>query len=136
MAEIADMDFDVVAAAIRLLIALPVVTALAYFLIKYGLGRRVLATGGKRRMRVVEQIPLGPKSSVCLIEVGGCFILLAQSESGFAVLKEMDTLPEPLAQPEIEPIYLKEILGDLNKRIPAMNSVIGKLNPWRGRKNG
>jgi flagellar protein FliO/FliZ len=83
-------------ALIKIIVFLPLVTALAYFLIKYGLARHPLALGGKRRMRLVEQIPLSPKSYVSLVEVGGRYILLAHSENGFQIISEMDELPEPI----------------------------------------
>lgn len=92
---------EIIFAFIRTLIALPLVVALAYVVIKYGLARRGLAQGGSsggRRMRVVEQLPLGPKGLLSLVEVGGKYYLLAQTESGFTLLKEYDHLPDPLPE--------------------------------------
>lgn len=91
---------DILFAFIRTIIALPLVLALAYVVIKYGLARRGLVKGeqGGRRMRVVEQMPLGPKGLLSLVEVGGRYYLLAHAETGVTVIKEYDTLPEPLAE--------------------------------------
>jgi len=93
------MDKELIFAFIRTIIALPVVVGLAYVVIKYGLARRGLAQGGTggRRMRVVEQLPLGAKGLLHLVEVGDKYYLLAQSENGFTMIKELDRLPDPLA---------------------------------------
>ncbi|MEG6617319.1 flagellar biosynthetic protein FliO [Peptococcaceae bacterium 1198_IL3148] len=90
---------EILFAFIRVIIALPLVLALAYVAIKYGLARRGLVKGqqGGRRMRVVEQMPLGPKGLLSLVEVGDKYFLLAHAETGITVVKEYDTLPEPLA---------------------------------------
>lgn len=82
---------------IRLIIVLPLVLALAYFTIKYGLARgRGFATTGTRHMRVVEHLPLGPKGGLALVEVGGRYYLMAFQENNVSLLKEFDTLPEQL----------------------------------------
>jgi flagellar protein FliO/FliZ len=90
---------EILFAFIRTIIALPLVLLLAYVVIKYGLARRGLAKGdqGGRRMRVVEQMPLGPKGLLSLVEVGGKYYLLAHTETGVTVVEEYDNLPEPLA---------------------------------------
>lgn len=92
------MDKDLVFAFIRIMIALPVVVGLAYLVIKYGLARRYATQRGPggRRMRAVEQMPLGTKGLLHLVEVGDKYYLLAQSESSFTMIKEFDSLPAPL----------------------------------------
>lgn len=120
------MDTEILAALIRIIIMLPLVAALAYFLIKYGLARRSFLPGGKRRMLLVEQVPIGPKASVSLLEVGGRYILLAHSENGFCVIREMDELPDPVFQQEPEIKDLKELIGRL-KTSAGRNRLLGKL---------
>ncbi|MFZ5648347.1 MAG: flagellar biosynthetic protein FliO [Bacillota bacterium] len=126
------MDKDFLSAAIRIIIALPLVTALAYFLIKYGLARRAVFPGGKRCMRLVEQIPIGPKTTISLVEVGGSYILLAHSDNGFYVIREMDQLPEPVSVQSQEMVDIKEILDNL-KQSAGRNELIGRLLSWKGR---
>ena len=128
------MDTDVLAALIRIIIMLPLVAALAYFLIKYGLARRSFMPGGKRRMRLVEQVPIGPKASVSLVEVGGRYILLAHSENGFCVIREMDELPDPVFHQEPEIKDLKELLGRL-KTSASRNRLLGKLPGLKDKAN-
>ncbi len=102
-------------AAVRIIITLPLVAALAYFLIKHGLARRSLLPGGKRRMRLVEQVPLGPKTSLSLVEVGGRYILLAHSENGFCVVREMEELPAPVQWQELEAADWRQLLRGPSK---------------------
>ncbi len=103
------MTAEMVGAALRLLIFLPLVTALAYFFIKYGLARRSRVIRGSRRMQIIEQLPIGPKTFLTLVEVGESYLLLAQHEKGVSVLKQMDDLPVPIAQGEKD-IDLKDML--------------------------
>lgn len=126
------MDMDILSAAVRMIIALPLVTALAYFLIKHGLGRRSALSGGKRSMRLVEQIPIGPKASISLVEVGGRYILLAHSDNGFQVIREMDEPPEPLSAQDHEAIDMRGMLDNL-KLSAGRGELIGKLLSRRGR---
>lgn len=112
-------------AAVRIIVMLPLVAALAYFLIKYGLARRTFIPGNKRRMRLVEQVPIGPKASLSLVEVGGRYILLAHSENGFCVVREMDELPEPVVMDD-PGVDWKEALDSL-KSAAGRNRLLGRL---------
>ncbi|MCL6611810.1 MAG: flagellar biosynthetic protein FliO [Peptococcaceae bacterium] len=123
------MDAEILKAAVRIIIALPLVAALAYFLIRHGLARRTFLPGGRRRMRLVEQIPLGPKTSLSLVEVGGRYILLAHSENGFCVVREMDELPGPVTQRELEAVNWKDLLGNLRKTYRKRNPESRIQNP-------
>ena len=120
------MNTDLISAVIRIIITLPLIAALAYFLIKYGLSRKSLMAGGKRRMRLIEQIPLGPKTSLSMVEVGGRYILIGHSENGFYVIKEMEELPEPILHQELEVIDWKELGGKI-KKAPVLGPVIEKF---------
>lgn len=117
------MTSEMIGAALRLLIVLPLVTALAYFFIKYGLARRSRIAGGSRRMRVVEQLPIGPKAFLTLVEVGGRYLLIAQHEKGVTVLKQMDGLPVPVAPGEKE-IDLKDIFSTAAGGINLLGSKV------------
>jgi len=91
------MDKDFFAAVIRLIILLPVICVLAYFTVKFGFGQA--RRGGftpKKRMKLVEQLALGPKSGISLVQVGDKFLLLAHQEGSIIVVKEMDQLPGEL----------------------------------------
>ncbi|MCL6558646.1 MAG: flagellar biosynthetic protein FliO, partial [Firmicutes bacterium] len=66
------MDREILFAILRLAVVLPLVLALAYLTIRYGLARNRPAAGGVRRhMRVVEQLSLGPRTGLSLVQVGG-----------------------------------------------------------------
>ncbi len=96
------MDKEILFAFIRTLIALPLILLLAYFAIKYGLAHRGIKgmRGLGRRMRVIEQLPLGQKVFISLVEVGKKYYLVAHSENSFQLLKEFAELPETLPEPE------------------------------------
>ncbi|MCF8009902.1 MAG: flagellar biosynthetic protein FliO [Clostridiales bacterium] len=91
------MNDELVKALARLAVSLPVVILLAYFAIRFSLGKQVVKKRGQRRMRVLEQVSPGPKITVSLVQVGDRYYLLAHQESSTVLIKEMDELP-----PEIE----------------------------------
>lgn len=97
------MDKEVLFAFIRTVVALPLVLALAYLVIKYGLARRSTQSlyGAGRRMRVIEQMPLGPKGFLSIVEIGGKYYLLAHSEQGIKLIEKYDQLPQPLSGPDL-----------------------------------
>ncbi|WP_066637255.1 flagellar biosynthetic protein FliO [Desulfolucanica intricata] len=107
---------DVYLTFIRLIFALPVVLVLAYLIIKYGLTRRGFSTGGRRRMQIIEQLPIGPKSIISIVQVGEQYFLLAQQEHNITLLKQFDRLPEPLIEnsstPGQWPGNFKSVLTD------------------------
>jgi len=128
------VDTELLTAAIRIIIMLPLVAALAYFLIKHGLARRSFIPGGMRRMRLLEQIPLGPKTSLSLVEVGDRYILLAHSENGFCVIREMDHLPDPIPQQSPEVLDWKELANKLKKAVGRQETGDGRQETGDGRQ--
>jgi len=81
-------------AFLRLAVALPLVLLLCVVVLKYLVPRTLSGFAGGRRMRVVEQLSLGPKTGMSLVRVGGRYYLLAYHEGAVTVVKEMDELPE------------------------------------------
>lgn len=90
------MDEEILKAAVRLAISLPLVAALSYLAIKYGLGRRTVGGQKCRHMRVVEQVSLGPKVSLSLVQVGENYFLLAHQDGSTVLVKEMKEIPAEL----------------------------------------
>ena len=91
------MDKEMIAALVRLIIILPVICVLAYLTVKYGFAQaRGGSFTGKKRMRLLEQTSLGPKSGLSLVQVGGKYLLLAHQEGSIIVVSEMDQLPDEL----------------------------------------
>ena len=89
-------DNELIWAAVRVFVALPIVLILAYLLIKFGLSRRYSLTGGTgNRMKLVEQLSLGPKATLSLVEMGGKYYLLAHQDNTMQLIKELDLLPAP-----------------------------------------
>ena len=91
-------DGELFWAVVRLAVTLPLVAFLAYLAVRYGLGRRLAQARG-RRMRVIEQVPLGLKATLTLVQVGRHYYLLAQQEGGVTLLQEFDQLPEAIPFP-------------------------------------
>ena len=88
------MNGELVWAILRLFVALPIVLILAYLLIKYGLSRRYAVLGGnKNKMRLVEQLPLGTKTVLSLVELGDRYYLLAHQDNAIQFIKDFDKLP-------------------------------------------
>ncbi len=99
------MDKELFWAAVRLVLSLPLVIVLAYLTIKYGLARRQwLFPGARRRMRVLEQLSLGPRTGLSLIQVGREYFLIAFHDGKITLVKEFTQLPEelPVVVPERE----------------------------------
>jgi len=88
------MSSDLVWAMVRVLVALPLVLGLAYLVLKYGIARRYVITTGNRRMRLVEQLPLGPKTTLSLVALGEAYFLLAHQDGSITLVKELGELPE------------------------------------------
>ena len=88
------MSSDLVWALVRMLVALPLVLGLVYLVLKYGLSRRYMTVSGNRRMKLVEQLPLGPKSTLSLVTIGGVYYLLAHQENSISLIKELGELSE------------------------------------------
>ncbi|GBF33199.1 flagellar biosynthesis protein FliZ [Desulfocucumis palustris] len=119
------MTGEMIEASLRLLIVLPLVTAMAYFFIKYGLARRSRILSGTRRMRLVEQLPIGPKTFITLVEVGERYYLLAQHENGVTLVNELNELPGPVA-PEESDMDIKNFLSAAGRGISFINSKVAK----------
>lgn len=86
------VDKEIWWAYFKIAISLPLVLLLAYISIRY-LGRKNFSCAGRRRMRVREQLWLGAKTAIHLIEVGGNIFLIGQQEGGLFLLKELNELP-------------------------------------------
>jgi flagellar protein FliO/FliZ len=108
-----------VLALLRLLVALPLVLFLCFVVLKYLVPRTLSGFAEGRRMRVVEQLTLGPKTGMSLVQVGGRYYLLAYHEGAVTVVKEMDGLPKTL---ENEPAGFKSPAG-------PVGAVVARLWP-------
>lgn len=92
---------------ISLLAVFAVVVIMAYFTAKFIGGRfnARMATGGGR---VLENLPLGPNRSVCIVEIAGRVFLLGVTDGSITLLSEItDT----------------EMIGDLREKHLAANDI-------------
>lgn len=87
-------------AVVRLLICLPLVVGLIYIFLRYGLSRRLLPGRAGRYIKVIEQVPLGPKTTVSLVKIGQKAYLCGHGEGAIVMLKEIDEeFPDEVEQP-------------------------------------
>jgi len=89
------MDKELLTALVRIIILLPLVCVLAYFTVRFGLGRSkyLAAYGNGKRMRVLEQLSMGPKCGLTLTQVGDRYMLFAHQEGCIILVAEMDQPP-------------------------------------------
>ncbi|MFZ5590385.1 MAG: flagellar biosynthetic protein FliO [Bacillota bacterium] len=79
---------------LRLALFLPLILVMAYLFIKFVLSGRAFPAGGNRRcLRFIEQLPLGPRSALVLVQVGSEYLLLARQESQLHLLQRYHVLP-------------------------------------------
>lgn len=75
--------------ALRLVVALIVVIPLLLITTRL-YGRRFFLNQNRRALRLVEAVPLGPGRTLCLVEVGGRFLLLGVTAHQVTLLTELD----------------------------------------------
>lgn len=86
------MDSSIAEAIIRLVVCLPVVVLMAYLFIKFGLAKNYLRRQG--HMEIMEQIALAPKATLSIVKVGNEHLLLAASEAGISLIKQIEDYQE------------------------------------------
>ncbi|HBX23694.1 MAG TPA: flagellar biosynthetic protein FliO [Desulfotomaculum sp.] len=113
------MDKELLAALIRIIILLPLICVLAYLTVRFGLGRskHLAAYGAGKRMRVLEQVSMGPKCGLTLTQVGDRYMLFAHQENCIILVREMDQPPEEIsAAAQAVPGLAQVIQGIRTKR--------------------
>lgn len=108
------MSGELIWAAARVMVSLPLVLLLIYLVLKYGLARRYTAAPGGQRLKLIEQLPLGPKTVLSLVTLGDRCFLLAHQDNSVFLIKELDELPlrqgiTPGDIMELTPRTIKEI---------------------------
>jgi flagellar biosynthetic protein FliO len=102
------------------LLALAAVCILAWIVIRWASGRRLLglAAGGQGRLRVLERLPLDPRRSLYLVQVGEKVLLIGAGEGGApAVLAELDAKELP-PEPAAPRVAFADVLRRLTGRDP------------------
>jgi flagellar protein FliO/FliZ len=77
-------------AVVRLCICLPLVVGLIYVFLRFGLSRKLLPGGAGRYIQVIEQVPLGPKTTVSIVKIGQRAYLCGHGEGAVSILKELN----------------------------------------------
>jgi len=81
---------------LKIIITLVVVICLAYASIRFGLSKIYIPSGRTNYMKIIEQLYLGPKTLLILIQVGEEYFLLASSNGQISWLKNLAGKPETL----------------------------------------
>jgi len=81
---------------LRTLLALVVVLALAWVLLRWGMRRLLPGGAGGRPLRVVARVPLDGRRAAVLVEAAGRYLLLGVGEGSVTLLTEL--APEAVAQ--------------------------------------
>jgi flagellar protein FliO/FliZ len=69
-----------------------------------------------KHIRLIETRYLGPKKSLVLVEVGGAYLLLSSSDSGLALIKQIDMLEEiEVVEEPTEPSRFATLLNRLRQ---------------------
>ncbi|BAF60258.1 MAG: flagellar biosynthetic protein FliO [Pelotomaculum sp.] len=122
------MSAELVRAVVRLLLALPLVLAAAYLVLKYGLARRYPVIAGSRRLKLLEQLPLGPKTVLSLVSLGDKYYLFAHQDNSVSLVKELEELPEA------EEIKIGDIVELTPRTIGEIDRLEEPERPARKRK--
>jgi flagellar protein FliO/FliZ len=97
-ADSSGLEFSFLASFLQMLAALALVIGIIlvtwYFsgrlMRRMPVGHQLLS----KHIRLVETRYLGPKKALLLVEVGGEYLLLSSSDSGLALIKQIDMLEE------------------------------------------
>ena len=126
---------------LRTLLALAIVIALVWILLRWGLRRLTPgAAGGGRALRVVARQTLDGRRSVVLVEAAGRYLLLGVAEGSVRLITELERaqVDEALREtgsgvgaPRRFADVLREKLGRLRKEPPG-----GGESPGRGDEGG
>ncbi|HBT47770.1 MAG TPA: flagellar biosynthetic protein FliO [Peptococcaceae bacterium] len=96
------MDRELIAALFRLFLFLPLVLALAYVTVRYGLGRAGALAGGTGGMKIVARLPVGPKAALLVVRCGRRYFLIGVGEGPPALLAELPDYTEGEAGEALE----------------------------------
>jgi flagellar biosynthetic protein FliO len=88
------VEQDLAMALLRLLIFLPVVLALAYLTVRFGLGRAMTTTpAGSRQLEIMERLPLSNKAGLAVVRCGERYFLIGLGEGSPGLLTELPDYP-------------------------------------------
>ncbi|AKX93534.1 flagellar protein [Moorella thermoacetica] len=92
------MDRELVLALVRLAIFLPLVLALAYITVRFGLGRVTGLATGSGNLEVLERVQLSNKTGLAVIRCGERYFLVGLGDGPPALLAELPDYPAEVAE--------------------------------------
>lgn len=135
------MELELYYAYLRLLIAFPLVIALAYWGLRYLLPRFAPAWGMGKKIRVVERTALHSRAFLYVVKVGENYFLLAATHSSITLLKDLGRSWEENFLPAETEAGIETEPGDFSREpeLPGWSSFAGLLkklkekgNQWKG----
>src|SRR5688500_1269096 len=102
------------------LLVLALVCVAAWLIVRFGT-RRLWGPRGSGVLDVVARVPLEPRRSLYVVEVGGKTLLVGTSEMGLTVLSELDA---------------ERIRADLGARPPVRSFAEAIRAAWERRRRG
>ncbi len=103
---------------LKLIVTLVVILCLAYLSIRFGLSKIYTPSGRTNYMKIIEQLYLGPKILLILVQVGEEYFLLASSNGQISGMKNLAGKPETLElnasadEKENQPYIYPRLLGN------------------------
>lgn len=116
---------------VSLLVVFAFVLVMAYVASRY-LGGRFAPTVAGDSGKVLENLPLGPNRSVCIVEIAGRVLMLGVAEQAITLLQEITDLEEierlrnrqqeELPVAGLDQVFAEQLksLDKLSRRIPAL----------------
>ncbi|MBC7342902.1 MAG: flagellar biosynthetic protein FliO [Clostridia bacterium] len=96
------MDWELLWSIIKLLVALPVVIAVTYWVIRYGLGAQFRGGYPSAGLRVIDRVMLTPKSFIAVVRVDKEYLVVAGGEKDINLIARLDHYPETsFSSPEL-----------------------------------
>lgn len=112
------MDWQLFWAVIKLLVALPVVIAITYWVIRYGLGAQFRSANPAASLRVVDRAMLTPKSFIAVVRVDQEYLVVAGGEKEVSLIARLEHYPETsLPSPELLPPKLTDVYHTIRRRL-------------------
>jgi flagellar protein FliO/FliZ len=103
---------------IKIVVTLVFILSLAYLSIRFGLSKIYTPSGQTSYMKIIEQLYLGPKTLLILVQVGEEYFLLTSSNGQIGGMKNLAGRPETLKynlsddERKNQPLAYSRLLGN------------------------
>ena len=106
------MEQDFVMALLRVIIFLPIVLALAYLTVRFGMGRVTGTAVGGRQLEIIERLPLNNKTGLAVVRCGERYFLMGLGDNSLGLLTELPDYPVMAASTRELKVYSLQSLAE------------------------